>query len=111
MERAWVEEIKRQKEAERQRAQEEAHKNSKAAAWKRQLILLKKKVREQKVQEAVCRVREAGGSGASGGIQGYSKGKVLEKCICRQCLWKAIKCEWEEDGKGKSECFVFRVQH
>ena len=40
---------------------------------------------------------------ALSGIAGYGKGKVLEKCVCTNCLRRGVECEWDEGGRGKSK--------
>ena len=58
-------------------------------------------------EEDAQRALEASEEVMLSGIAGYGKGKVLEKCICMNCLMKGIECEWDEGGQGKSEIFFF----
>ena len=82
-------------------------------------MLLAKQIEEQKAHEAAeqkpheateLRTVEVGGSrGSKSGIWGHSKGKALEKRVCRQCICKGIECKWEEGGKGESELLLLEL--
>ena len=50
--------------------------------------------REEEAQRAL----EADEGVTLSGIVGYGKGKVLEKCVCMNCLRKGVECERDEGG-------------
>ena len=92
------------------RKESETEKKAKVSvAWRKQLeLLLQRKVAAQIAQEEeIWRMLETGREVMQNGIVGYGKGKVLEKCICMNCLRKRIKCKWDEGRQGKSESHFF----
>ena len=60
-------------------------------------------------EEDAWRASEVGGEGSQSMISGYGKGKVLEKCMCMNCLRRALSASGMRGAEVSLRVYILYI--